>query len=295
MDKHHTPLANGLLLSAAIIWGFGFVAQRLGMEHMGPYTFNGLRFLLGSLSLLPLIWWFSRSSGLQLSLPLFIGGVATGSLLFIAASLQQVGLQYTTVANAGFITGFYLILVPILGLVIKHKTGLNTWIGAIITLVGLYFLSIKDNFTMGYGDLLQLVGALFWAIHLLTIDHFSHRVNPVQLASLQFFICGLLSFTVALFIEQPTLENITAGWGALVYSGLMSVGLAYTLQVIGQRNAHPSHAAIILSLEAVFAAVGGVLFLNEYLDQRALLGCGLMLAGMLISQIPLPKLKRANT
>ena len=295
MDKHHTPLANGLLLSAAIIWGLGFVAQRLGMEHMGPYTFNGLRFLLGSLSLFPLIWWFSRQIGLQLSLPLLIGGIATGSLLFIAASLQQVGLQYTSVANAGFITGFYLILVPIFGLVIKHKTGLNTWIGAILTLIGLYFLSIKANFSINYGDVLQLIGALFWAIHLLTIDHYSHRVNAIQLASLQFLVCGLLSIIVAFFIEQPNLQGITAGWAALVYSGLLSVGLAYTLQVIGQRNAHPSHAAIILSLEAVFAAMGGVLFLNEYLDQRALLGCGLMLAGMLISQLPMPKLKRANT
>ncbi|WP_020561223.1 DMT family transporter [Thiofilum flexile] len=294
MDKHHTPLANGLLLGAAIIWGFGFVAQRLGMEHLGPYTFNGLRFILGALSLLPLIWWFSRKSGLELSLPLLIGGIATGSLLFIAASLQQVGLQYTTVANAGFITGFYLILVPILGLIIKHKTGLNTWIGAILTLVGLYFLSIKANFSIGYGDLLQLIGALFWAIHLLTIDHYSHRVNPIQLASLQFFVCSLLSFTVAFATEQPTLAGIQASWAALLYSGLMSVGLAYTLQVVGQRYAHPSHAAIILSLEAVFAALGGVLFLNEYLDQRALLGCGLMLTGMLISQLPMPKLKRAD-
>jgi drug/metabolite transporter (DMT)-like permease len=289
MTKQHTPFANFLLLSAAIIWGFGFVAQRLGMEHLDPYGFNGLRFLLGSLSLLPLIYWFRKTAPVHFSKALLWGGIGLGSLLFIAASLQQVGLQYTTVANAGFITGFYLILVPIIGIVLKHKTNLNTWFGAILTLVGLYFLSVKADFTMGYGDLLNLIGALFWAIHLLTIDYLSTRVNPIQLASMQFFVCGVLSLIVALVIEHPTLEQIQLAWQPIVYSGLLSVGLAYTLQVIAQRHAHPSHAAIILSLEAVFAAVGGVLFLNESLDGRALLGCGLMLVGMLISQIQWPK------
>ncbi|MEJ6115465.1 DMT family transporter [Aeromonas salmonicida] len=243
--------SNMMLLMAAAIWGLGFVAQRLGMDHMGPYTFNGLRFLLG------------------------------------AASLQQVGLLYTTAAKAGFITGLYIILVPVIGLALRHKTGTNTWVGALIAMAGLYYLSVTEDFTIGYGDLLQVAGALFWAIHLLVLDHYSSRVAPIRLASVQFLVCGLLSLAVAFTIEMPTISGAVAGWQALLYAGLVSVGVGYTLQVVGQRGAHPAHAAIILSLETVFAAIGGVLLLGEILDERAIVGCALMLAGMLISQVRL--------
>lgn len=286
--------SNMMLLMAAAIWGLGFVAQRLGMDHMGPFTFNGLRFLLGAASLLPLLWWLkSRQPKQPAGQPsgdrrlLLTGGLIAGGVLFSAASLQQVGLLYTTAAKAGFITGLYIILVPVIGLALRHKTGANTWVGALIAMAGLYYLSVTDDFTIGYGDLLQVVGALFWAVHLLVLDHYSSRVAPIRLAGVQFVVCGLLSLVTAFVIETPTVSGALAGWQALLYAGLVSVGIGYTLQVVGQRGAHPAHAAIILSLETVFAAIGGVLLLGESLDERALVGCSLMLAGMLISQIRL--------
>lgn len=282
--------ANIMLLAAAAIWGFGFVAQRLGMNFLEPFAFNGVRFLLGSCSLLPLIWWFSRRRMPQpyseSSLPL--AGVLAGAVLFIAASLQQVGLLYTTAAKAGFITGLYLILVPIFGLLLKHTTGITTWLGAILAVIGLYLLSINDDFSMSFGDMLQFIGALFWAIHILLIDHFSGRVSPLKLSAVQFMVCGLLSLGVSLLIETPTLPSILAGWQPILYAGLVSVGVAYTLQVVGQKSANPAHAAIILSLESVFAVLGGVWLLDETLTLRAWFGCGLMLAGMLLSQVRWP-------
>ncbi|MFM4803823.1 DMT family transporter [Aeromonas bivalvium] len=284
--------SNMMLLMAAAIWGLGFVTQRLGMDHMGPYTFNGLRFLLGAASLLPLLWWLksrqpARPDKEDNPRLLLVGGLIAGTVLFSAASLQQVGLLYTTAAKAGFITGLYIILVPVLGLILRHKTGANTWVGALIAMAGLYYLSVTEDFTIGYGDLLQVIGALFWAIHLLVLDHYSSRVAPIRLAGVQFVVCGLLSLATAFVIETPTLGGAVAGWQALLYAGLVSVGVGYTLQVVGQRGAHPAHAAIILSLETVFAAIGGVLLLGEHLDERAIVGCALMLAGMLISQIRL--------
>ena len=211
-----------------------------------------------------------------------------GGVLFVAASLQQVGLLYTTAAKAGFITGLYIILVPILGLLLKHSSGVTTWLGAGLAVVGLYLLSINDDFSMSFGDMLQFIGALFWAMHILLIDHYSSRVSPLKLSAVQFAVCGLLSLGVSLLIETPTLAGALAGWQPILYAGLVSVGVAYTLQVVGQKSAKPAHAAIILSLESVFAALGGVWLLNESLSSRAWLGCGLMLAGMLLSQIRWP-------
>lgn len=282
--------ANIMLLFAAAIWGFGFVAQRLGLNFLEPFAFNGIRFLLGSCSLLPLIWWFSRRTKVSeaSASSLTKAGLLAGGVLFVAASLQQVGLLYTTAAKAGFITGLYIIIVPILGLLLKHSSGVTTWLGAGLAVVGLYLLSINDDFSMSFGDMLQFIGALFWAMHILLIDHYSGRVSPLKLSAVQFAVCGLLSLGVSLLIETPTLAGALAGWQPILYAGLVSVGVAYTLQVVGQKSAKPAHAAIILSLESVFAALGGVWLLNESLSSRAWLGCGLMLAGMLLSQIRWP-------
>ena len=289
-----------MLLLAAAIWGFGFVAQRLGMESLEPFAFNGLRFMIGALSLLPLIWFLQRRGRLKGGkdsgfLPrALLGSSVCGGILFIAASFQQVGLLYTTAANAGFITGLYIVLVPVLGLLLKHSTGSNTWIGCAVAAVGLYFLSVGENFSVTYGDSLQLIGALFWAMHILAVDHFTSRVAPVVLACGQFLVCALASFLVSLVLETTTMAGVQQAWAALAYAGLVSVGVAYTLQVLAQKHAHPAHAAIILSLETVFAAIGGILFLGESLSGRALFGCALMLLGMLISQLPLRYLVKSR-
>nr|WP_280925404.1 DMT family transporter [Shewanella holmiensis] len=282
-------IANLLLLLTAAVWGFGFVAQSMGMDHLSPFMFNGLRFLIGAISLLPLLWYFANKKTLLVGnqKSLLLASISAGSVLFFAASLQQVGLQFTSAANAGFITGLYIVIVPVLGLILKHQTGVNTWVGCAIAVVGLYFLSIKDDMSIGYGDLLQLIGAFFWAIHILIIDHFAKKHSPILLSHLQFIFCGLLSIAVSLIIETTVVGNIGLAWAALAYSGIVSVGVGYTLQVVAQKNAHPAHVAIILSLETVFAAVGGILLLGETLEPRALLGCSLMLAGILVSQIPL--------
>jgi len=282
--------SNLMLLVAAAIWGFGFVAQRLGMNFLEPFAFNAMRFLLGTLSLLPLLWFLSRKTSTATIIEpdkssILKGGVICGLVLFAAATFQQYGLFYTTAAKAGFITGLYLILVPILGILLRHKTGISIWLGALLALAGLYLLSVNDNFTMARGDTLIFIGALFWAFHILVIDHFSSRVDPIQLSAVQFLVCGALSLGVSFVFEMPTIESILACWKPILFAGVVSVGIAYTLQVIAQKNANPSHAAIIMSLEAVFAAIGGVWLLDEILSSRAWFGCALMMTGMLLSQV----------
>lgn len=279
-----------MLLLTAAIWGFAFVAQRLGMEHVGPFTFNASRFFLGALSLLPLLLIFKPEvkavdHTAKKPISLWLGGAMAGTLLFMGAALQQVGLQYTTAGKAGFITGLYIILVPMLALFWGQRTGRNTWFGALLAVVGLYLLSINDDFSLSYGDLLQLIGAFFWAGHVLMIGWLSPQLDAIRLSIAQFFTCGVISLIAAFATETPSFADVAAGWQPIAYAGLLSVGVAYTLQVVAQKNTPASHAAIILSLEAVFAVIGGYLMLNELLSLKALIGCGLMLAGMLISQI----------
>jgi drug/metabolite transporter (DMT)-like permease len=279
-----------LLLLTAAIWGFAFVAQRVGMEHVGPFTFNGIRFALGSLSLVPLLFW--RLNGKPSPLPsaegfgpALRGGCIAGLFLFTGASLQQVGLVYTTAGNAGFITGLYVVIVPLIGLLFHQRSTAGAWLGAGLAAVGLYFLSVTDQFTIAWGDFLELLGAFFWAGHVLVIGHFSPRVSAIRLAITQFAICSILSLSTASVVETIRLANVLQAAVPILYGGLASVGIAYTLQVVAQKNAHPAHAAILLSLEAVFAAVGGWLMLNETLSFRGFFGCTLMLAGMLLSQL----------
>ena len=286
-EKQQTIGADLLLLLVALIWGFGFVAQRVGMEHLGPYTFNGIRFLLGGLCLLPLVFG-GRDSGIlskDKQVPLAKAGLLAGGVLFIAATLQQVGLQYTTAGKAGFITGLYVVLVPMLGLVFRQQTGMGTWLGAAIAVVGLYLLSVTEDFSIASGDLLELLGALFWAGHVLVLAYLSPRTAPVRLAMAQFFVCGLLSLMVGILREPITPAALVAAAVPIFYGGVCSVGAGYTLQVVVQRRAHPAHAAILLSMESPFAALGGWLLLHETLSGRALTGCILMLAGMLLSQL----------
>ncbi|UTW04733.1 DMT family transporter [Amphritea atlantica] len=285
--------ADLTLLLVAAIWGFAFVAQRLGMDHLGPFGFNGCRFLLGAVSLLPLLWVFPPKTGSTEPGAMLRGSVTAGILLFLGASLQQAGLLWTSAGNAGFITGLYIIIVPLMGLLLGYITRLNTWLGGLLAVVGLYFLSVEtsaaNTVTINSGDLLVLGSAFFWAAHVVVIGRLASQLDNLRLAIIQFMICALLSFMVALIFEQDslTLSNIALAWQPIAYAGLLSVGVAYTLQVVAQRNAPASHAAIIMSLEAVFAAIGGWWLLNEGFSNRALIGCTLMLAGMILSQLNL--------
>ncbi len=287
-----TLKSDVLLLITAIIWGFAFVAQRVGMDYVGPFTYNGVRFAIGSLSLLPLVLMAreQRSAASQILPPpglktILFGGAALGLTLFAGASLQQIGLVYTTAGKAGFITGLYVIIVPILGLIWRQQPRIGTWIGAFLAAIGLYLLSVTEEFTIELGDLLVLIGAFFWAAHVLIIGWLSPRINPIKLAFSQYVVCSILSLITAIIIEVITFRSIFAAAIPILYGGLLSVGVAYTLQVVAQRDAHPAHAAILLSLEAVFAAIGGWLILGEIISPRGLVGCGLMLFGMLLSQL----------
>jgi drug/metabolite transporter (DMT)-like permease len=287
--------SNLLLLLTAVIWGFAFVAQRAGMEFIGPFTFNTARFTLGSLSLIPLLLInqkrkFEKEKFLQFNdKKLLYGGLSAGIVLFLGATFQQGGLVYTDAGKAGFITGFYVILVPILGLFISQKTSLLTWLGAVVAIVGLYFLSVNETFDINIGDVLVLIGAFFWAIQILVIGYYSTRVDPFQLAFSQFVVCAIFSFVAALITETIVLQNVLLAYLPILYAGLFSVGIAFTIQVVAQREAHPANAAIIMSLEAVFAVLGGWMILNESIPVRGLLGCLLMLIGMVLSQLYLFK------
>lgn len=292
--------SNLLLLLTAVIWGFAFVAQRAGMEFLGPFTFNTARFTLGSLSLIPLLLInqrrkFEKEKFLPLNdKKLLYGGLTAGTVLFLGATFQQSGLVYTDAGKAGFITGFYVILVPILGLFISQKTSLFTWLGAVVAIVGLFFLSVDETFDINIGDILVLIGAFFWAIQILVIGYYSTRVDPFQLAFSQFVVCAIFSFASALLTETIILQNILYAYLPILYAGFFSVGIAFTIQVVAQREAHPANAAIIMSLEAVFAVLGGWMILNESIPMRGLLGCLLMLIGMILSQLYLFKRKKEN-
>ncbi len=290
--QSHTLKSDILLLITAAIWGTAFVAQRVGMEAIGPFAFNGARFAMGSLTLLPLLL-ISRGqrAAAENILPpptaklTVFSGLLCGAILYAGASLQQVGLVYTTAGKAGFITGLYVIIVPLLGLFWKQRPGAGTWIGAVLATVGLYLLSVTGAFTIAYGDFLQLLGAFCWATHVLVIGWLSLRVNPIRLAFLQFVACSLLSFLTAAAVEVITWQMFRQAAVPILYAGVVSVGIAYTLQVVAQRESHPAHAAILMSLETVFAAFSGWLLLGETFNLRGMIGCALMLTGMLLSQL----------
>jgi drug/metabolite transporter (DMT)-like permease len=283
-----------LLLLAALIWGFAFTAQRVGMEYMGPFLFNGIRFGLGAIVLGAFI---SIRKNREIEIhpdylhrqkrTLTQGGIIAGLLVFTGASLQQTGMIYTTAGNAGFITGLYVVFVPILGLFIRQRPSITVWIGAVLAAFGMYFLSVTGNFQISKGDLFVLGCAFVWAFHVLYIGHVSPRVDALKLALIQYVVCSALSLFIAVFFEKIVWQAILGAAIPILYSGLFSVGIGYTLQIVGQKRAPPAHAAIILSSEAVFAAFGGWLILQEVLPTLALMGCALMLAGMVLAQVRL--------
>ena len=282
------------MLLAAAIWGFAFVAQREGMETMGPFLFNAARFFIGSAVLFPLVWYLSKKNKTPTNKEtstkkLLIAGTIAGLFLFLASSFQQVGIQYTTAGKAGFITGLYIFFVPLIGIFFGQRTGSGTWLGAFIAVIGLYLLSINDDFSIARGDLLQLICAVFFAAHILVVGYVAKRMDPLKLSLIQYVVSGVLSFFIAIAIEVITWQMIVDTAIPLLYAGIMSIGVGYTLQVVAQQHAKSSHAAIILGLEGAFAVLGGWLILDENLSTRGLIGCGLMLSGMFLSQL-LPRL-----
>lgn len=277
--------ADLLMLTTALIWGSAFVAQRIGMDSIGPYLYSGLRFALGTLVLLPVVYVLSRNNKQPFNRGLFIGGGLMGVVLALGINLQQVGLLFTSVTNAGFITGLYVIIVPLVGLFLGHKTGIGTWLGCILAVVGMFLLSVGDGFHVASGDWLQLAGAFVWGTHVLLVGYFAGRFDPIRLAAIQFAVCAAISLALAVALEDIQVAGIVTAGPSIIYGGLISVGIAYTLQVIAQKHAIASHAAIIFSLEAVFAAVAGAVFLDESLHLRGYIGCALMFAGMLVAQL----------
>ena len=278
-------IAHIFLWATAAIWGFAFVAQSVGMESLGPHSFNAMRFLLATLSLLPLLFIFKPKQS-QSNRKLWLGGFTAGSCLFLGFTCQQIGLQYTTAGNAGFITSMYIVFVPILGLMLGHKTEIHTWIGVGLALVGLYSLTVGPSLSINKGDAIELLGTLFWTGHVLLIGYLSRYVSALPLSIVQFFIATILATITASILETPTLEGIKMAWWPLVYAGVASSGIAFTLQTLGQKNVSPSISALILSSEAVFAVLGGWIFMEEILSTRALVGCGFIMTGMIISQWP---------
>lgn len=273
---------EALLLITAAIWGTGFVAQRLGMNNVGPFSYNAARFAVGALALVPVL--VARRTTWSAVRKALGPGLLAGTVLAIAASLQQSGLQFTTAGKAGFITGIYVVLVPLVGAFIGRRTPLLTWIGALCALAGLYLLSFSGAMSINKGDILVLGSAFFWTAHILVLDRWASRVDTLALACIQFAVCSILCWATVGLVEAPTMARFMEAALPILYGGIFSIGVAYTLQAVAQSRAHPSRASIIMSLEAPFAAIAGFLFLGERLGVKELVGCALMLGGMIVAQ-----------
>ena len=295
MKKQQIPLKNSLLLLlTATIWGVAFVAQSVGMDYVGGFTFNMARSLIGSAVLLPVIWFMGRNSskkaeeaqGFGSRKDLLWGGLACGILMCLASNFQQFGIKYTTVGKAGFITACYIVLVPILGLFLKKKCSPFIWLAVAMSVAGLYLLCITDGFSIGKGDILVLICAVLFSFHILVIDYYSPKVDGVKLSCIQFLVCGILSGIPALIFEKPEMCAVLTAWQPILYAGVMSCGVAYTLQIIGQKNMNPTVASLILSLESCISVLAGWMILGQQLSAREIAGCVIMFAAIILAQLP---------
>lgn len=286
-----------LLFLTAFIWGTAFVAQSVGTDYVGPFTFNCARSLVGGVVLIPCIWLLGRiapNKKRETQEPkdkkrLLTGGILCGILLCLASNFQQMGIAYTTVGKAGFITAFYIIIVPILGLFLKKKCAITVWIGVVLALAGLYFLCITEEFSIGKGDALVFICALLFSIHILVIDHYTELVDGVKMSCIQFFVCGILSGILMFLFENPQISDIIAAWQPILYAGVLSCGVAYTLQIVGQKGINPTVASLILSLESVISVLAGLVVLQQRLSKREVAGCILMFGAIILAQLPQKK------
>ncbi len=298
----HTQIRNSLLLLlTATIWGTAFVAQSVGMDYVEPFTFTCARSMVGGLVLIPCIWflrrWRVKEEGhLQAKEERFVtraellGGICCGTVLFAASNLQQVGMVYTTAGKGGFITALYVVIVPIIGLFFRKRVSFVIWMCVALSVAGLYLLCMTESsLTLSYGDFLILLCAFLFAVHIMVIDYFSPKGDGVVIACIQFFVCGILSGIIMILMENPAAEDILAAKFPILYAGVLSSGVAYTLQIVGQKGMNPTVASLILCLESVVSALAGWLILKEALTVRELLGCVLMFMAIVMAQVPLPR------
>ena len=289
-----------LLFLTAFIWGTAFVAQAVGMDHIGPLTFNAARSLVGGLALLPVIFIFERMKTPQQRQvegesrkTLLIGGISCGVALCVASTLQQVGMQYTTVGKAGFITALYIVLVPILGLFFHKKVGVKLWVSVVVALFGLYLLCMSGSLKLEKGDFLVLLCAVAFSVHIMVIDYFSPKTDGVKMSCIQFFVASILSGICMLAVEGvPDTHAVAISWMPILYAGVMSSGVGYTLQIVGQKGVNPTVASLILSLESVISVLAGWVLLKQAMTPREITGCVLMFAAILLAQVKLPERKK---
>ncbi|MBQ6805957.1 MAG: DMT family transporter [Lachnospiraceae bacterium] len=296
---------SGILLLTAVIWGVAFAAQSAGMDYVGPFTFNAVRSLIGGVVLIPCICildkWKKKNTpreqreNIESNLnienksekkSLIIGGAACGVFLFVASNFQQFGIQYTTVGKAGFVTALYIILVPIFGIFLHRKVSAKIWIGVAIALLGLYLLCMQGSFQLQKGDFLVLLCAFSFSFHILVVDYFSPKTDGVKMSCIQFFVCGVLSAVCMFLFETPKMGLILEAWLPILYAGVLSCGVAYTLQIVGQKGMNPTVASLILSLESVVSVLAGWVILHETLSKKELLGCVLMFVAIILAQLP---------
>ena len=293
-----------LLLLTAFIWGVAFVAQSVGMDYVGPLTFNASRFIIGAIFLIPCITFLDKlkekenqaackniPAAPQNKKVLIIGGICCGIAIAAASTLQQYGIAYTTVGKAGFITALYIVIVPILGIFLKRKPRLIIWFSVLLALVGLYFLCMTDSLSFSKGDTLVLLCAFVFSLHIMIIDHFSPMVDGVRMSCIQFAVAGVLCGIPALIFEHPTFSSLIAAWAPILYAGILSCGVAYTLQIVAQKNYDPTVASLLLSLESVFSVLAGWVILHQALSPREIFGCVLVFIAIILVQLPTPKTK----
>ena len=295
--KSKKIVSNMMLVLTALIWGSAFVAQSFGNDLLDPFTFNAARNLVGGIVLIPIILVLNKLKAKEIqeahefekggfNKMLLVGGILCGIALFGGSTFQQFGLKYTTAGKSGFITALYIIIVPMLGIFIKKKVPAKVWGCVLIAVIGFYLLSIKEGFTINKGDLLTLVCSLFFSLHILLIDYFSPRVDGVKMSCIQFFVCGILSLIAAFMVEEPKISAILLAWAPILYAGVLSCGVAYTLQIVAQKNTDPVIASLLLSLESVFAVIAGWLVLKQLLSLREGLGCLLVFIAIVVTQLP---------